>query len=82
MTDKQLGAMTLVELEKLAARFGAAVETIKSAQSLMGGASPPVIMPVLTPAQANPHLTPLTAEEMSAKKRALLPPSILAAEGG
>ncbi len=37
MSDAEMNQMTLAELEALAARFGAAVATIRQAQALLGG---------------------------------------------
>lgn len=37
MTPEEIGALTLADLEAMAARFGAAVKTIREAQALLGG---------------------------------------------
>lgn len=42
MTSEEMGRMTLAELEATAERFGAAVETIREAQALLGGSAAPV----------------------------------------
>lgn len=53
MTDADLKAMTLGDLEALASRFEAAVKIIREAQSLLGGTpqAAPRIAPQLSEAQ-------------------------------
>lgn len=95
MTPKEIGKLTLADLEAIAARFESAARTIREAQSLLGGApaaQAPAPAPVhrLRPSTKGAQLT----EEEIAEREALLtnirgpasdedfPPSIAAALGG
>ena len=49
LSDADLDGMTLKELEALARRFGAAVETIREAQSLLGQGALPARPPITPP---------------------------------
>jgi hypothetical protein len=83
MTAEEMGRMTLADLEAMAERFGAAVKTIREAQSLLGGGqqtfiSTPTGMPLgqaLANGQARPVIIPgapnplLTAAENAERAR-------------
>lgn len=77
MTSDEIGNLTLAELEAIAARFEAAVKTIREAQSMLGqpvlhnayAIAPPA--PVARDTRRSTKATQLTDEEI-AEREALL----------
>ncbi len=74
MTPEELGRMTLADLEAAATRFGAAVATIREAQSLLGApvhAVAPAIQSAPVVAQIARPANFFTATEQAEKARLL-----------
>jgi hypothetical protein len=69
MTPEDVARLTLADLEAIAARFSAAVATIREAQALLGGAAPlptQSARPSNAPTPAAQIVTPEQQAELSA----------------
>lgn len=86
MSDDKFAAMTLAEIEAIAARLEAAARVFRDARALLGGAGagPESIPPATRPSPAPPQLTAYEQaqrEALLARNREALPDDIKRAEG-
>lgn len=70
MTDEQLGAMTLADIEALAKRLNQAVSVLRDAQGFLGAANQPLAASAPKP-PPTPGPSDLTASERAERDRLL-----------